>query len=335
VTHPLGGILRSAYRDNTSLNCLTFATHERAAWPFSLSKHQFYLWWSEGIKQWNPAFGKLPKNFHVLNKQGLHQLPPNIEFDVIISQSKAGQYPVAVDLARRYNLPHIVMEHTEPLPQWKNMLPRYKEMRGDLDIFITAYSRAAWGFQENEALVIEHAIDAELFKPKYEWGQRNIHLLKVANDFINRDVFLGYSLWKETVEGLPIKLLGDTPNLSKAAGSLDELADAYASSVAYINTSLHSPIPMAVLEAMSSACVVISTATSALPDIINNGVNGFITNDKAKLRQLCKDVLAHPEDYEEIGKNARKTILERFNSKRFLEQWDAAFAAALHKKSRN
>jgi glycosyltransferase involved in cell wall biosynthesis len=148
-------------------------------------------------------------------------------------------------------------------------------------------------------------------------------------------VFLGYSLWKETVEGLPIKLLGDTPNLSKAAGSLDELADAYASSVAYINTSLHSPIPMAVLEAMSSACVVISTATSALPDIINNGVNGFITNDKAKLRQLCKDVLAHPEDYEEIGKNARKTILERFNSKRFLEQWDAAFAAALHKKSRN
>ena len=119
--------------------------------------------------------------------------------------------------------------------------------------------------------------------------------------------------------------MGETQGLSKAAGSVDELVKNYQESLVYINPSTLSPVPTSMLEAMSCGCAVVSTATCEIPNIIEHGVNGFMSNDESELRGYIDQLLADPELAREMGRSARKTIEEKFSEDRFINEWNSIF----------
>ena len=77
-------------------------------------------------------------------------------------------------------------------------------------------------------------------------------MLKVANDFVGRGNILGYDLFRRVTDGLPVRIVGETPGLSLPAKDLDDLINEYQTSRISINTAHMSPVPYSVLE--SSCC---------------------------------------------------------------------------------
>jgi glycosyltransferase involved in cell wall biosynthesis len=255
------------------------------------------------------------------------QFYPAGGYDLILAQHRFGQIQMAIDINRKLNIPIICLEHTVPTPNLTEE-QRYKmgQLQGDVNVFISNYSARVWnhyGVNRNLNL-IEHSVDQEVFKPlknvKKEKG-----VLTVANDFKNRDYCLNYSGWERITSGLPFRLVGENNENCESFGEPSQLCEAYNSCSVYLNTTTFSTIPMSLLEAMACGCAVVSTATCAIPEVIKNGYNGFISNDERELRKCVEGLLNNPGLRDEIGKNARKTIEERFTEEKFISSWNEIF----------
>jgi len=300
-------------------NILTFPTHERYETQLCKTGHDFYALNIDNAKQWNTQQTPVPINYHILPK---NQLCNYINYDFILVQSKFGQFQLAQNINQQLNIPIICLEHTVPTPQTtpRDQLEQMKNMNGDFNVFISDFSKKAWGIYGE---VIHHGIDSKKFAPKD--NIKNQKVLTIANDFINRDYCLNYSGWKRVTQNLDVQVIGDTKGLSEPAKSIDELVDAYTSCSVYFNSSTLSPIPTSLLEAMSCGCAVVSTATCMIPEIIKNGYNGFISNDENELRNYLNLVLNDSDLRSILGKNARDTILEMFSEEKFINKWNELF----------
>lgn len=82
----------------------------------------------------------------------------------------------------------------------------------------------------------------------------------------------------------------------------------------FVLPSYYEGMPMSVLEAMAYKNIVISTNVGGIPEIIENGYNGFLIEpgDKKELfNKIEKNI--NGNELEKISNNARNTIDERFN----------------------
>lgn len=326
-------VIRKAKRKDDKLNILTFPTHERYQTNLAKTGHNFYLWQGEGIKPWVESYAPLPKGTHLLSEEdGRCNIPMHVDIDLVFSQNKFGQFEVAKSLSQQIGVPLVSLEHTLPAQSWtKKQLNQLYNLRGDVNVFISEYSRAEWGWRDDEAMVVHHGIDTELFKPSTD--ERRPLALSVVNDWINRDWCCGFRLW-QSVSGFPnshfpVRVIGDTPGLSEAAKSTEDLVKAYQESAVFLNTSLISPVPTSLLEAMSCGCAVVSTATCMIPEVINNGENGFMGQSVEELREYVELLISDENLRKKIGNNARKTIVDKFNIKDFVKSWDNVFLDCL------
>lgn len=302
-------------------NILTFPTHERYETQLCKTGHNFYSFNMTNQKKWNKEQSPVPSNYYILPENSSCNY---IGYDFILVQSKFWQFQVAQQINRMLNLPIVVLEHTWPLRgvQQDSQIDSMRQMRGNANIFISETSAKAWDIG-TDYHVIHHGIDTETFKPTNE--EKNNSVLSVANDFINRDYCLNFSGWKRVVDGLNVKLVGATEGLSEPANSVEELVSEYNKCGVFFNSSTMSPIPTSLLEAMSCGCAVVSTATCMIPEIINNGVNGYISNDEKELKEHIDYLLHNPEVRESMGSNARETIIEQFSEDSFINNWNKLF----------
>jgi glycosyltransferase involved in cell wall biosynthesis len=319
----INSIFRQVTRtETTKLKILTAVTHESYEKNLALTNCEFYAIQAKDIKPWTESYRKLPSNYHILP---LNYLPDYESFDLVLSQQKFGQFQILKPLADKLHLPLISLEHTLTMPFWDNKTrTQLRNMRGDINVFISDFSKRDWGWLD-EGEVIHHGINTEDFRPLE--NRENI-ILSVVNDFVNRGPICGFPLWRSVIKDLPVRLVGANPGISEPAKNMEELATFYGKSKIFLNTSVISPIPMSLLEAMSAGCAVVSTANCMIPEIIQHGVNGFITNDEREMRGYLEDLLRDDKLAATLGQNARNTILEQFNLKSFVDNWDMVFRKA-------
>jgi len=304
--------------DNKIYNILTFPTHERYETQLAKTGHNFYALNIKDAKKWNEGQTPIPINYHMLPENKICEF---LNYDFILVQSRYWQYEIASNINRSLQLPMIVLDHTLPPELSENQLEVLRSMYGNVNVFISEFSQNSWNINAN-SLVIHHGIDSNLFSPKNI--KKNKYVLTVANDFIKRNYCLHYDLWCELTDGLDSRVVGETEGLSKSASSIDELVEEYNKCQVYFNTST-TPIPMSLLEAMSCGCAVVTVNASMMPEIIKNGVNGFITNDKDELKKYLVEILNNDDLRETLGNNARKTILEKFSEQAFIDKWNSVF----------
>lgn len=336
----LSNIIRSATRKNGDrLNIITFPTHERYQSNMADVNANFWMINHAEIKKWNYSYAEMPKNHFMLNEtEDVLLFPNDLIFDGVLSQSKYGQYDIAKKISSFLHIPLICLEHTCRVNSKENYgnlgdinkngfydidrwCDKNQYKKGNANIFISEYSVKSWGF-EDEHIVIHHGIDTSLFSNKNIKRKNNI--LSIVNDWKNRNVECGYYLWQEITKGLNVKVLGSNPGLSEPAKNVYELVDAYNQSRIFLNTAIFSPIPTVLLEAMACGCCVVSTNCGMVGEIIENGVNGFISNDADEIKNYL-NICSNDEDLcKRIGYNARKTILEKFNLSKFIKKWNDA-----------
>ena len=313
-------IIRNATRNiSEPLNIITAPTHEAYETNLTKTNHNFYTIQHPSFKKWMTQYRPVPNNYYILPDTNL---PTHVDFDLVLSQNKFGQYQILSDIARQLRIPIISIEHALPMPNWdQNTLTQLRNMYGHVNLFISEFSKNAWGFDNiPNSNVVHHCVDSELFCPTDI--ERQSHILSVVNDWIGRDWCCGFQSWTRITKDLPVLPIGDTKGLSKPAKDVDELVKFYQESQVFINTSTISPIPTALLEAMSCECACISTATCMIPEIIEHGVNGLISNNEEELRHYCQLCLSDKELCRKLGKAARQTIIEKFGINKFLATWN-------------
>lgn len=325
---PLAQVLYRA-KQKEKYNILTFPTHERYQSNLAKTGHNFYLFHGQGIKTWNKTFAAVPDNHTLLNgAKGIGQLPPNIDFDFILSQNAAGQIQLAKQLSGPLHCPVISLEHTTTMPQYtEEMLLQLKNVtKSDINVFISEYNRDRWLFKPEESTIIHHCIDTDTFS--YSNNPRKNHILTVANEYVQRDWCLGFGIYQRITQNLPRFPVGDTTGLSKPAKDTEELVNFYQHSRIFLNTSTHSPVPTSLLEAMACGCAVVSTATCMIPEVIKQGENGFLTNDENQLRYYLEMLLKDEGLANRLGTAAAATIKDKFGVCKFTNAWNGVFDRA-------
>lgn len=305
---------------NSIPKVLTAPTHERYQSCLEGVPAEFHMFQNQHFKPWNEVYAKIPSNHLLLPP---NHLPIEWDYDCVLIQNKCGQYQLLGQIAASLGIPTVVLEHT--LPHNQEVAQNFNRMRGNVNVFISEYNRKAWGFEDDpNSVVIHHAVDPDFIPGE---GKREKVVLSVVNDWRNRDWCCNFSGWTRIVQGqnIPVRVVGDTPGLSKPAKDKQELISHYQNAEVFLNTSTISPIPTALLEAMSCGCACVSTATCMIPEIIEHGVNGFISNDEATLTHYCKLLLENEDLARQVGEKARETILEKFGIMKFCQNWTYLF----------
>lgn len=309
------------------LNILTFATHERYEENLCKTGHNFY---SIAIgKTWDTDYAPVPDNYHIIDT-----IPDYIDFDLILTHTscdrmfQAHQHLTGSDVTQGNKAGVPILRHTHVLPDVRfdvaNQVAAFQQYPSDRDSFISNYNMQQWNSIGD---VIEHGVDTEFWNDGESESDivstlRDNACLSVVNDWPNRDWCCGFNLWKQTTSELPVKVYGKSPGFSEPASSIDHLRKIYQSSRIFYNTSLHSPVPSVLLEAMACGCAVVSTANCMIPEIIENGKNGLISNDPQELRGFLQLLLKDESLAIELGKKARQTIVERYSLERFVNSWN-------------
>lgn len=319
-------IINSINNNTTVYNILTAPTHERYQSNLSRLQHNFYLCDGPQFNKWNSQFAPIPKN-HILLDKKVNELPTNIHFDIILSQNKFSQMQHFKPLADAINCPIVNIEHTWPRENMPNDQKKaLKNLRADINVFISEISATNWGWdlKDPSVRIVKHGIDIDVFKPNDSLPKQS-KIASCVNDWKNRDYACGYYIWERVTKDLRTVVIGSNPGLSNPAKDINELVQFYQSFPVFLNTSTRSPIPTVILEAMACGCCVVSTATCAIPDVIQNNVNGFVSNDENELRSILEWCLNNPSKVEEIGKKARKTIIQHYSLSSHLQQWNNIF----------
>jgi glycosyltransferase involved in cell wall biosynthesis len=269
---------------------------------------------------WENTYAKKPDNYNIIEQERLNDIP----IDVVLIQQRFGQYQMLNPLSRLLHCPSIQLEHTLPFPGWsKEQFGEIKAIKGTINAYITNYSAGIWS-DDKDYVIVNHGIDTDLFKSIKPLSLRNNSTVSVVNDWINRDVFCGFNIWKEAIKGIPHKVYGDTPGLSKPANP-EELIEAYNSNRIFVNTSTISPIPTALMEAMACGCAVVALNNCAIPEVIKDGYNGILCNNVHELRNSIISLLENPDICEKLGNNARQTIKNKYNLDKFVRRWSEIF----------
>jgi colanic acid/amylovoran biosynthesis glycosyltransferase len=124
--------------------------------------------------------------------------------------------------------------------------------------------------------------------------------------------------------GKNIELLGNLP--------FEEVKSNLYKADVFLLPSYEEGIANVVLEAMALGILVISSDCGGMSEVIEDGVNGFLFENRSKESLLSKLMLVSQfknEDYQRITKNARQTIEERFTEEIMVESMLELYSHAL------
>lgn len=176
----------------------------------------------------------------------------------------------------------------------------------------------------------QKGVDTEMFQPHLASAKMRSHLSQGNPDsplllYVGR---LGaekeIDKIKPVLEGIPnarLALVGNGPHREALqelfagtpahfVGYLQglELASAYASADAFIFPSRTETLGLVLLEAMAAGCPVIAARSGGIPDIVTDGVNGFLfdPDDENGALRATEQLLQDPEKKAALRRSARE-----------------------------
>lgn len=106
-------------------------------------------------------------------------------------------------------------------------------------------------------------------------------------------------------------------------GYMDNMTDFYSGIDLYINTSRHEGLPMSVLEAMAHGIPVVVPNIGGMGEIITNGVEGYILNnrDPKLFSEKCLEIINNKPMYDRMASNSRERVVTNFTYKKMAEKY--------------
>ncbi len=318
-----------------NLKILTFNWHEPYLCLLSRIGHEFLVVEPEiaagKIRHWDENMRPVPKNVRLVSLQEARAELDQNAIDLIVAHNVKDLIEV-----RHHTLPKILVFHnrlTTEIELGNNPVRRdeYLEkirplLKDVKKVFISQSKQDDWGLDGN---IILPGIDVTEFD---EYTGENQCVLRVGNLLKERDLMLGYTASEAISEGYPTTTLGWNPSIPNAriSNGFQDLKDHFRSARLYLNTTVDAyedGYNLSMLEAMATGMPVISTFNRTSP--IEDGVNGYISNDTNYLRERVQELLDHPEKARAMGRKARDTVQRQFGVDAFLNSWRQVVHAAI------
>ena len=221
------------------------------------------------------------------------------------------------------------------------------------------------GIPEQLIRVIENGVDLETFKKTPESALTARESLKLPNNkqliaFIGRlSEEKGISRFVRIAKHLSesdsynkrlFLIVGDGPlktqtesqiqslqiaHKVKMMGPRDDIPEILQAVTMLIAPSQFEGLPILGLEAMATEVPILASKVVGWSHLLSDGYDGFLMEiyDEVGFARKAEEMLVNPELLREIGKNARDTVLKRYNLKRFVSLYEELYQDLL--KSQN
>lgn len=219
------------------------------------------------------------------------------------------------------------------VPQMEKELRKYREQGVQIVRYSPMEDRIP-DYAGHDAIIRFYKDDQE-FKG---WTGEKKFLITVAQSFKKRGEHLGYHVFEKVAEGFPAKVYG-TEN--------EDLGEMNGGSPSYVNLkgelrqnrvffyygTQPAPYTLSLIEAMMTGIPVVAAGPRLrdtgiyrwpqyeIPEIITNGVNGYVSDSIDELRGYVHMLLEDEGKARAIGEAGRNTALKLFNRKDIMKQW--------------
>ena len=125
------------------------------------------------------------------------------------------------------------------------------------------------------------------------------------------------------------------PDRIHFAGWRADLADVYADLDIVVCCSRNEGTPVSVIEACAAGVPVVGTKVGGMPDIITDGVNGFLvqTGDVEALAAAIARLIADPSRRNSMGAAGRDFVVERYGSGRMVHELKQVYTELLKRQA--
>ena len=96
----------------------------------------------------------------------------------------------------------------------------------------------------------------------------------------------------------------------------------------FLNPIRYTSLGLSVIEAMMVGLPILGLATTEMPTVITNGVNGWLETRPERLVPVARELMNDIDLARRWGEAARRTAEERFGIDRFVADWMRVFARA-------
>jgi hypothetical protein len=248
---------------------------------------------------------------------------PNLQIDCILYQHKENytldQYKLLTKGQRQ--LPRIYLEHDPPWQHPTNT----KHVVQDPDVLVvhvTHFNKLMWDNHGNRTTVIEHGVSDKgvPYDGSLEKG------IVVINNLPTRGRLLGFDIFEEVKKHIPLDLVGmGTEGLGRGEVLHPQLPEFISRYRFFFNPIRYTSFGLAVCEAMMGGLPVVGMATTEMPTVFSNKINGIIHTDIHYLINEMRRLIDDRAHAARLGQAGRQTALARFNVRRFTEDWESVF----------
>lgn len=309
------------------LNVLLMNESEEFQCSLAKTNHNLYVLQHPQVRSWDIKIRQCPNNIFVLPKADINkQIYKNLSIDIVLCQNRYTNYQILSSIASALGCPLICVEHNYPNTECNEFLTRnLADQPSNLNIFSSTSCRDIWGI---DGKIIQPGIDTDYFN---EWDGIVPKALIIADNYNQKH--RGFEIFQQLCSKFPIALFGNNGNNSQPPKSMKHYLQLYREHRLFVNTSTWDCNNIRMLEAMAVGCPIITTNTGNHGEIIQNNVNGFITNNIDEMIQHANKLLNDRQFAEKIGKNARQTAIDRFNEKNLIESYNNMFENIVGKAS--
>jgi hypothetical protein len=249
----------------------------------------------------------------------------DLDLDLVIYQTPKNYFedgPAILSAAQR-RLPAIYLEHNTPRPDPVATAHPIDDPNMLL-VHVTHFNRLMWDNRRTPTTVIEHSVAIDS-AARYR-GDRASGIVCI-NGMERRPRIAGFDIFQQVQAQLPLTSVGMG---TAAFGGLGDVPyrDLHRRMAEYrflFSPMRYTSLPLAVIEALTIGMPVVALATTELPTVIEDGVNGFVSCDIERLIENMRQLLEDPALAQQIGAKGRVLAQQRFGMERFAQDWNRAF----------
>lgn len=257
----------------------------------------------------------------------------DLEFDCILFQSRKNfledQFEILTEKQRA--LPKIYLEHDPPRESPTNT-KHVVDDPGILLVHVTHFNDLMWDNHKTPTKVIEHGVMTDK-NVSYRGGIKKG--IVVINGIVKRGRRLGLDLFKKVRKVIPLDIVGMG---SEEVGGLGEINNrklfAFISQYRFFfNPIRYTSLGLSVCEAMMTGIPIVGLATTEMSTTIRNNYSGFIDTNINPLIRKMDLLLTDWELAKKLGDGAKETANEKFNIRRFTDEWLQTFQAVINNRT--
>lgn len=209
------------------------------------------------------------------------------------------------------------------------------------------------GFSDNQMICIPNGVDTGRFKPSSRYPDKRARIVCVGRlvEIKGVDILMdAFRLLYDEGIRLKLEIFGEGQEKNRLEenarylgisedvifhGVIQDLENYLDNACVFVQPSLAEGMSNVILEAMAAGLPVVATRTGGAPDIIQDGINGLLVEPGSaeQIRHAVKKVISDEPFAQKLGKQARKTIEEKYSIDIVVDRYLELYNKILNKTS--